>query len=438
MTELKPFALKDAPALIEAVYPAQKISFEAQKERKANLGQTLTGLGSYWKGRKPLILVRSVVLGTLLPQTEDTEKDLEIFEMLMGFDIESLAKRALIQNDIKPAEIAARIQLHNPWDYFSHNIKVTDDNFNDIDTLQFPINSDALGLKLRWRRDIEENEKLAIYRDYLETIEGYEAKASLCKRPEEVDQEWLNAHIWSRVNRHYQNFGVAAQTLDELVEQLGQLRYGRRPKVADTFSGGGSIPFEAARIGCDATGTDLNPVACMLTWGALELLSLSPEKQVCLDEDFQKVCDLVDKEILSLGIECDDEGNRAKSYLYCLEVTCPETGWKIPLAPSWVISKTHNVIAVIEPNYTRKAFDIYLKFGVTKREMLQAENGTVSNGSMVYTLEGKTYRTPIKTLRGDYKDASGNPKSKLRKWEKMSFSLIQTMYFKKGFMLFNG
>ena len=56
MTQLTPFALKDAPALIEAVFPAQKVSFEAQKERKANLGQTLTGLGSYWKGRKPLIL----------------------------------------------------------------------------------------------------------------------------------------------------------------------------------------------------------------------------------------------------------------------------------------------------------------------------------------------------------------------------------------------
>jgi len=56
--KLQPFALKDAPALIEAVFPAQKVSFEAQRERKANLGQTLTGLGSYWKGRKPLILVR--------------------------------------------------------------------------------------------------------------------------------------------------------------------------------------------------------------------------------------------------------------------------------------------------------------------------------------------------------------------------------------------
>ncbi|MEW7352305.1 hypothetical protein AB2S23_25605 [Klebsiella pneumoniae] len=35
MAELTPFALKDAPALIESVYPAQKISFEAQKEGDA-------------------------------------------------------------------------------------------------------------------------------------------------------------------------------------------------------------------------------------------------------------------------------------------------------------------------------------------------------------------------------------------------------------------
>jgi len=44
---IEPCALKDAPALIEAVFPAQKVSFEAQRERKAGAGQTLTALGSY-------------------------------------------------------------------------------------------------------------------------------------------------------------------------------------------------------------------------------------------------------------------------------------------------------------------------------------------------------------------------------------------------------
>src|SRR4051812_12300083 len=49
--QLVPFAWKDRPALIEVAFPAQKISVEAQCERKAGAGQTLTALGSYWKGR---------------------------------------------------------------------------------------------------------------------------------------------------------------------------------------------------------------------------------------------------------------------------------------------------------------------------------------------------------------------------------------------------
>ena len=81
--KVTPFSLKDAPSLIERVWPAQKISVEAQKERKADLGQTLTRLGSYWKGRKPLILVRACVLA-LLPATAMTRKDLAIFEILCG------------------------------------------------------------------------------------------------------------------------------------------------------------------------------------------------------------------------------------------------------------------------------------------------------------------------------------------------------------------
>jgi putative DNA methylase len=52
-----PFSLKDAPALIERLLPVQKLSAEVYKERKAGTGQTLVPIGSYWKGRKPLILL---------------------------------------------------------------------------------------------------------------------------------------------------------------------------------------------------------------------------------------------------------------------------------------------------------------------------------------------------------------------------------------------
>ncbi|WP_165744676.1 anti-phage-associated DUF1156 domain-containing protein [Pseudoalteromonas sp. Z9A6] len=431
MAQLTPFALKDAPALIEAVFPAQKVSFEAQKERKAGPGQTLTSLGSYWKGRKPLILVRAIVLGTLLPQTEDKEKDLEVFEMLMGFDIESLAKRALIKKSVKPSEIAARIELHNPWDYFGHNVKVTDANFNEVDILKFPINSDSLALKLRWRRDIAESEKLAIYLQYLENIDGYENKASLCKRPEEVDQEWLYAHIWPCINQHYQSLGINAESHQELVAQLGQLRYGHRPKVADTFTGGGSIPFESARLGCDVYASDLNPIACMLTWGNFNIIGAQPDVHKSIIEKQLQVKNRVEQKIADLGIEHDCEGNRAKAFLYCIEARCPETGWMVPLSSSWVISPRQNTIAKLIPNKELKSFVIEVVSDVSDIELEAAKIGSVQDGKMVYELDGKVYRTPIKTLRGDFRDHDGKTKNQLRLWEKLDFKPRESDVFQE-------
>jgi len=393
-TSLTPLALQDAPALIETVFPAQKVSFEAQRERKANLGQTLTGLGSYWKGRKPLILVRAIVLGSLLPPTDDPEADLAVFEALMAFDEEGLARRALAANAFSATRLQELVPISDPERYFGRR---------------------------GWRRDVTDNDKLELYRRALATFASYEEKASLCRRPEEVDQGWLYAPVWPKVNRHYAHLGLDAHSFPQLIEQLGILRYGHRPRVGDTFSGGGSIPFEAARLGCDVYASDLNPVACMLTWGALNIIGASPERRAEIERAQREVAAAVDAEITRLGIEHDEQGNRAKAYLYCLEARCPETGWRVPLAPSWVISKTRNVIARLRPDPARKRFDIEIASGVSDAELKAAEHGTVQDGDMVYQLDGKTYRTPIKTLRGDYRLPDGTTGNRLRRWEKSDF-----------------
>jgi len=62
-----PVSLKDAPALIERLLPVQKLSAESFKEQEARQNKTLTALGSYWKGRKPLILNKACIIGCLLP-----------------------------------------------------------------------------------------------------------------------------------------------------------------------------------------------------------------------------------------------------------------------------------------------------------------------------------------------------------------------------------
>ncbi|MGY2803056.1 anti-phage-associated DUF1156 domain-containing protein [Thermostichus sp. MS-CIW-25] len=348
-----PLAWKDKPSLIERLLPAQKISAEAQKERKAGAGQTLTALGSYWKGRKPLILAKACVLGALLPATDNPEADLEVFELLMGIADSSLERRLKSQRD-KP--------------------------------------------------------KLA-QGSYLEKLE-------LCKRPEECDDATLYGPIWDRVNQH---LGTNAHSFPELVEQLGILRFGHRPRVGDTFCGSGQIPFEAARLGCDVYASDLNPIACMLTWGALNIVGADEATRREIEAAQKAVAEAVDREITALGIEHDEHGNRAKAYLYCLETRCPHTGWMVPMAPSWVISKTRNVVAKLIPNYDQKRFEIEIVSGVSEAEMKAAAKGTVQKGDLVYVLDGEEYRTPIKTIRGDYRLPDGTTGNKLRRWEKHDF-----------------
>ncbi|WP_332460563.1 hypothetical protein [Thiocapsa bogorovii] len=329
----------------------------------------------------------------------------------MAFDEGGLARR---EPKLKPSDIAERVALAHPWRSFSYSLKGQAHTAEEIDRLQFPIDLvDYPGLSLRWLRDIDPAEKLDLLAKALATFPTYEERAGLCKRPEELDQAALYAPIWPAVNAHLGRFGIDAHSHQELVEQLGVLRFGHRPKVGDTFCGGGSIPFEAARLGCDVYASDLNPIACMLTWGALNIIGAPPEQRAEIERAQREVAEAVDREITELGIEHDSQGNRAKAYLYCLETRCPETGWMVPMAPSWVISRNRNVVAKLVPDHANKRFDIEILTGVSVAEMQAAERGTVRDGNLVYELDGRTYLTPIKTIRGDYRDADGDLRNNL-------------------------
>src|SRR5688572_14390467 len=79
-------------SFIEVQFPVSKLSKESYNERQAVGGQTLTGLGKWW-GRKPLVLVRAIILGLLLPATDEPDSDRETFLALMTMDDEGLLQR---------------------------------------------------------------------------------------------------------------------------------------------------------------------------------------------------------------------------------------------------------------------------------------------------------------------------------------------------------
>ncbi|KAF0159806.1 MAG: hypothetical protein FD159_304 [Syntrophaceae bacterium] len=49
--------------------------------------------------------------------------------------------------------------------------------------------------------------------------------------------------------------------MDEFRKMILEAYGGKAPKVLDPFAGGGAIPLEAMRLGCDVTASDINPVA---------------------------------------------------------------------------------------------------------------------------------------------------------------------------------
>jgi adenine-specific DNA methylase len=368
-------------SFIETQFPVSKLSKESYKERKSNQSQTLTGLGKWW-GRKPLILVRATILGLLLPSSDDSAKDREVFLKLLTMDESGLWRR-------KNRPIPSRRLL----------------DLLDADEAARYLGTGAEDRRSRddQRQGRQDAERLALGRM------TYDEKLEYCSRPEQVGGP--SAEIWEEVNTH---LGTTASSLQELVRELGVRRFGRTPRVGDTFSGGGSIPFEAARLGCDAYGSDLNPAAALLTWSSLNIVGGGEAVAEDVHSAQLRVYDAVDRQLDSWGIERNALGWRADAYLYCVEIVCPECGVRCPMAPSWVIGERTRTVAKLRPLHAERAFEIDIAEGASEEEMRFARQGTV--GDKTFNCPACYVSTPLVMLRGDRRGEQGTEFG-LRLWK---------------------
>ncbi len=360
-----------ATCFIEKQFPVARISAESYKERKANYSQTLTGLGKWW-GRKPLVMIRAALLGLLLPASNDPKKDREIFLKLMTMDDEGLWRR---KNKAIPASRLIEELLKLPPSVQKQYLDPAPST-----------NKPAL------RKKITASEREALQRLIFERM-PYSEKLTYCLRPEQIDGP--SAEAWQEINAH---LGTTATSLPELVEELGERRFGQRPRVGDSFCGAGSVPFEAARLGCDVYGSDLNPVAALLTWAALNIVGGGEEIARQVQQAQREVFDAVDKQVTEWGIEHNEQGWRADAYLYCVEVRDPETGWMVPLAPSWVIGEKTKTVAKLVPDPENKRYEIEIHQGVSDEEMnIARASGTVKDSRLVPP--NGSHSTPIEVIR---------------------------------------
>ena len=134
----------------------------------------------------------------------------------------------------------------------------------------------------------------------------------------------------------------AKQPWLDTARALVRAAHGDAPLVADPFAGGGSIPLEALRLGCETFASDLNPVACLILKVMLEDIPRhGPELAEQLREAGETIRLKAQRELGGL-YPTDPDGATPIAYLWARTVRCesPNCGAEIPLMRSfWLCRK---------------------------------------------------------------------------------------------------
>ena len=106
--------------------------------------------------------------------------------------------------------------------------------------------------------------------------------------------------------------------------------------VLDPTAGGGSIPFEAVRLGFSAYANDLNPVATLIeratvAWPA----TYGPHLEEAIEELGRKLVAESRERLAGVFPEEPENDTRPDGYLWARTVTCPYCDGLVPLSPNW-------------------------------------------------------------------------------------------------------
>ncbi|MGH7101351.1 MAG: DUF1156 domain-containing protein, partial [Acetobacteraceae bacterium] len=129
------------------------------------------------------------------------------------------------------------------------------------------------------------------------------------------------------------------------------------PLVVDPFAGGGSIPLEALRVGCEAFASDLNPVACLILKVMLEDI---PRRGPALAEELRKagaeIKRAAERELAEL-YPADPDGAIPIAYLWARTVRCeaPDCGAEIPLVRSFWLCRKKTRLAALRCKVIRRS-----------------------------------------------------------------------------------
>jgi putative DNA methylase len=181
---------------------------------------------------------------------------------------------------------------------------------------------------------------------------------------------------------------------------------GELPPVYDPFSGGGSIPLEAQRLGLPAYGSDLNPVAVMIGKAMIEIppkfKDMPPIHPGAKARQFYRNAEGLAEDVKYYGewmrekawerighlypqVDLPNEYGGGKAtvvaWIWARTVPSPDPAFadvQVPIASSFLLSSKAGKETWIEPIVDRQAKTITyrIRHGGTKTEIAAAKDGT--------------------------------------------------------------
>lgn len=178
----------------------------------------------------------------------------------------------------------------------------------------------------------------------------------------------------------------------QLLRKVLVKTWGRMPNVCDPTAGGGSIPYEAIRYGLEALANDLNPVACVVLHGGVEIPStygpsLAADLQLWGKRLVQRV-----NERLAAFFPIEDPTERVVAYILARTVACPRTRKPVPLSPNWWLSagSPKTAVRLLTDRNGMPLDSCEFEIVVGREIDFDPDQGTVAGGDGVSPWDGLT------------------------------------------------
>ena len=175
---------------------------------------------------------------------------------------------------------------------------------------------------------------------------------------------------WDLVNK-----GGYVSTARKLIEAA----HGATPHVFDPFSGGGSIPLEGLRLGCEVTASELNPVAWLQLKIALEWCGRRGSELADLFEEWSGRVLKEAERRLDEYYPADAQGRKPLAYLWARVVKCEAAGCgaTIPLVRNLWLSQARGRKKVLRILYPKGGLEPRIEVYEPSSDK-EVESGTVA------------------------------------------------------------